>query len=187
MRTRTTFGIGDKVVYPMHGIGWVANILTQTMAGQPRRFYQIVLEARVHGDVLVPVDHARALGLRRPLQARQVQNVLQRLQQAASRQPKKGQNTSHYGWCKACIRQKGALGLAEVRRFLYDLEGRERLTDRRLRRLRTYVYTQLPTEIAHALHCSPTAAAHMVDVALTSQRPMPTLRSPVPEAWETTP
>jgi CarD family transcriptional regulator len=181
MRTSTTFGIGDEVVYPMHGIGWVATILTKMMMGQPRHFYQIVLEARMPGDVLVPVDHARALGLRRPLQARHVLRVLRRLQQAASRQPKKGQNASHYGWCKTCIRQRGAVGLAEVRRFLHDLEGHERLTDRRLRRLRTYVSTQLATEIAHALHCSPTAAAHMIDVALTSQHPMTTLPSPHPE------
>jgi CarD family transcriptional regulator len=181
MQTKTTFGIGDEVVYPMHGMGRVADILTRTMAGQPRRFYQVVLETRICGDVLVPVDQARVLGLRRPLQARQVRRVLRQLQQATSQRPKKGQNVSHYAWCKACLRQSGSLGLAEVRRFLHDLESRERLTDLRLRLLRTYVYKQLTSEIAHALRCSPTVAAHLVDVALTSQHPITTLPPPVSE------
>jgi RNA polymerase-interacting CarD/CdnL/TRCF family regulator len=63
MRTRATFDIRDKIVYPMHGIGWVANMLTQTRAGQPRHFYQIVLTARVRRNVLVPVAYARAGGV----------------------------------------------------------------------------------------------------------------------------
>jgi RNA polymerase-interacting CarD/CdnL/TRCF family regulator len=63
MRTRATFDIRDKIVYPMHGMGWGANMLTQTRAGQPRRFYQIVLAARMHGDLLVPVGHPGRVGL----------------------------------------------------------------------------------------------------------------------------
>lgn len=181
MRTRAIFRIGEKVVYPLHGIGCVAQILTQTRAGRTRSFYQVVLETRVRGEVLVPVDTARALGLRRPLHARQVRRVLRRLQQTASRLPRGGQNSSHYAWCKACLRQNGALGLAEVRRFLHDLECRVGLTDLRLRLLRTYVYTQLATEIAHAIHCSHRDAEHVVDVALTSQHPITTLPPPVPD------
>jgi len=179
MRTRGIFQVGDKVVYPMHGVGCVAKICTQTVAGQRQRFYQIVLEARTRANVLVPVDHAGALGLRPPLHARQVRWALRRLQQAAARPLKRRQGASHYAWCKEHLRQGKALGLAEVRRFLHDLARLESFTDPRLRQLQAYVCTELPTEIAQALRCSHTDAARVVDMALTSQRPITTLPLPV--------
>jgi CarD family transcriptional regulator len=178
MRIRTPFRSGEKVVYPMHGVGRVAKIHTRTIAGQPRRFYQIVLEDQTRGDVFVPVDNAQALGLRRPLHARQVRQTLQQLQQTASQPLKRGQGNSHYAWCKERLRQGEALGLAEVRRFLHDLEHLGSVTDLHLRLLRTYVCTQLVTEIAQALRCSRAEAERVVDLALTSRCPIAALSLP---------
>jgi len=64
------------------------------------------------------------------------------------------------------------MGLAEVRRFLHDLEQVESFVNLRLRQLRSYVYIELPTEIAQALGCSPATAEHLVDTALTSKHPI---------------
>jgi len=166
-----TFHIGDTVVYGMQGTGRIHNILTRTMEAVPRQLYEIVLEKN-RGEVLVPLEEATALGLRHALQASQVPQVLRRLQQGASRSLQRGQGEDHYTWCKRRLRQGDVLGLAEVRRFLHDLEQAESIVHPRLRQLRAYVYTQFPAEIAQALQCSLTTAEHLVDTALTSTQPV---------------
>jgi CarD family transcriptional regulator len=166
-----TFHIDDTVVYAMHGIGRIKNIVTHTTEGRPQSFYQIELEKN-KGEVLVPVEDAAVHGLRYTLSASEVPQVLQRLQQAASRPALRGQSESHYLWCKQRLRQGQALGLAEVRRFLHDLEQVENFTNLRLRQLRSYVYAELPAEIAQALGCSLATAEHLIDTALTSKHPV---------------
>jgi len=166
-----TFHIGDTVVYAMHGIGRIQDIITRTTEGRPQGFYQIALEKN-KGEVLVPVGDAAALGLRYALSASEVPQVLQRLQRTASRPALRGQSEQHYLWCKQRLRQGQALGLAEVRRFLRDLEQVESFSNLRLRQLRSYVYAQLPAEIAQALGCSLATAEHLVNTALTSKRPV---------------
>jgi CarD family transcriptional regulator len=166
-----TFHIGDTVVYAMHGIGRINSSVTRTTEGRPQEFYQIGLEKN-KGELLVPVEDAAALGLRPALQASEVPQVLQKLQQAASQPVLRGQSENHYLWCKQRLRQGQALGLAEVRRFLHDLEQIESFANLRLRQLRSYIYAQLPTEIAQALSCSLATAEHLVDTALTSKHPV---------------
>jgi CarD family transcriptional regulator len=166
-----TFHIGDTVVYAMQGIGRIKNIVTRTTEGRPQGFYQIVLEKN-KGEVLVPVEDAAALGLRHVLPASEVPQVLRQLQQAASQPVLRGQSEGHYLWCKQRLWQGQALGLAEVRRFLHDLEQVENFANLRLRQLRSYIYAQLPTEIAQALGCSLATAEHLVDTALTSKHPV---------------
>jgi CarD family transcriptional regulator len=168
---KATFHIGDTVVYAMQGIGRIKNIMTRTAEGRQQDFYQIELDKN-KGEVLVPIDDATALGLRHVLSASEVPQVLQRLQQAAAQPVLRGQSENHYVWCKQRLRQGQALGLAEVRRFLHDLEQVESVTNLRLRQLRSYVYAQLPVEIAQALQCSLATAEHLIDTALTSKQPV---------------
>jgi RNA polymerase-interacting CarD/CdnL/TRCF family regulator len=165
----TPFNIGDAVVYAMHGTGQIKDLLTRTTAGGPQRFYHIVL---VKGEVLVPVEDASTLGLRPALLALEVPQVLQRLQHTAARPVVRGQTEDHYTWCKRRLRAGTALGLAEVRRFLHDLQQVEPFVNPHLRHLRSYVYAQLPAEIAQALGCPLDTAAHLVDTALTSTQPV---------------
>jgi RNA polymerase-interacting CarD/CdnL/TRCF family regulator len=171
MSAEASFHIDDTVVYAMQGIGRIKTIVTRATEGRLQDFYKIVLEKN-KGEVLVPVKDAAALGLRLALSASEVPQVLQRLQQAASRPVLRGQSESHYLWCKQCLRQEQALGLAEVRRFLHDLEQVESFANLRLRQLRSYVYVELPTEIAQALGCSLATAEQLVDTALTSKHPV---------------
>jgi len=166
--TEATFHIGDTVVYTMQGSGRITNIVTRTADGRQQGFYQIELEKNT-GEVLVPVEDAATLGLRHALSASEVPQVLRRLQRAASQPALRGQSEKHYLWCKQLLRQGKVLGLAEVRRFLHEIEQVESFANLRLRQLRSYVYVQLPTEIGQALGCSLATAEHLVDTALTSK------------------
>jgi len=167
----TTFQIGDTVVYAMHGTGQITNIPTQTVEGASQDFYQIVLTEK-RGQVLVPVEEANLHGLRHPMQASEVPQVIQQLQQAATRSPRQRHTEDAYTWGKRRLREGQTAGLAEVRRFFHELEQIESITTPHMRQLRAYVYTQLPSEIAQALECSQATAEGLVDTALTSTRPV---------------
>jgi CarD family transcriptional regulator len=167
----TTFQIGDTVVYALHGTGQITNILTQTVTGTPQDFYQIVLTEK-RGQVLVPIEEASLHGLRHPMQASEVPQVIQQLQQAATRPPRQRHAEDAYTWGKRRLREGQAAGLAEVRRFFHELEQIESITTYHMRQLRAYVYTQLPTEIAQALGESQATAERLVDTALTSTHPI---------------
>jgi len=168
---KTTFHIGDRVVYPLHGLGRIDRLLTHVAAGRPQHFYQIVLE-KPGGTVLVPVRAARALGLRRALQAPEVQRIVTCLQQAATRPLTRRHSADHYTWCKERLRQGDVRGLAEVQRFLHELQRVEGLTNPHLQRLRTYVCQQLSREIASALDCPLATAQDLIATALTTERPV---------------
>jgi CarD family transcriptional regulator len=172
MAIEETFVVGDKVVYPMHGVGQIQAIVTQIIERQPQHFYQIAMEGKGRGEVLVPVTDAKALGLRFVLKAPDVKEVLNCLQQAPQRAPSYGHTTAHYAWCKKRLRQGDALGLAEVRRFLHDFEQLESLREFKFRKLRNYVCAQLAAEVAEALHCTEEDAVRLVEAALTSKRPV---------------
>lgn len=172
METQAEFRIGDRVVYPMHDIARIEALCLQMIDGQPQGYYRLVLEGKNKGEVLVPVVSAKARGLRRILQASQVPEVLQHLQKPASQPLHRGQAMAHYAWCKARLRQGGTFGLAEVRRFLHDLEQVETLLAPKLQQLRDYVDKQLLAEIAIALRCTHAVARHLLTTALTSDRPV---------------
>ena len=172
MSREKTFHIGDTVVYPMHGIGRVKSIVKQIIEEQSQYFYQIVIEGQIGGEVLVPVTEANTLGLRFVLEAPEVKEVFKRLQIIPEKSLRPRQHTLNYAWCKERLRQGNALGLAEVRRFLHDLEQIESLREFKFRQLRNYVSTQLTAEIALALNCPENDAHGLVEEALTSKQPV---------------
>ena len=171
MDPRATFHIGERIVYPLHGMGRVEALCIQVIDAQPQCYYRLVLE-QTTGEVLVPVASAQVLGLRAVLQASQVPQVLRQVQQAATQPVMRGQALKHYTWCAARLRQGDALGLAEVWRFLHDLTEVEKITLSQLKQLRDYVDKQLLAELASALHCTSAVAQHLLTTALTSERPV---------------
>ena len=57
------FEVGDKVIYPNHGIGVVKQIETKTILGTTCGFYSLRI-ASSDTTVLVPVDNVEGVGLR---------------------------------------------------------------------------------------------------------------------------
>jgi len=59
-----TFRIGEKVIYPNHGVATVENISSRIFAGQFQRYY--LLRLTYHNlTVMVPTSHAENVGLRK--------------------------------------------------------------------------------------------------------------------------
>jgi CarD family transcriptional regulator len=74
----TLFQIGEKVVYPNHGIGTVENISTRFFGAQNERFYLLRLTYKSM-TVMVPFSHVQEIGLRRVTRNGEVVRVLSSL------------------------------------------------------------------------------------------------------------
>ena len=61
-----TFQVGDKVIYPNHGLGVVEGIETKTILGTTCGFYHLRMVAN-ETTVLVPLDNVVSVGLRRAI------------------------------------------------------------------------------------------------------------------------
>ena len=70
-----TFQIGEKVVYPNHGVGTIENISSRTFGSRFERFYLLRLNVN-NMTVMVPCSHAGDVGLRKVTKTSEVAKVL---------------------------------------------------------------------------------------------------------------
>lgn len=72
---KVVFAEGDMAVYPAHGVGVIKAIETQTVAGVDHKFY--VLEILENGmTIMIPTDSSENVGLRAIVSNRQVDEVI---------------------------------------------------------------------------------------------------------------
>src|SRR5258708_11292136 len=69
-----TFEVGDKVIYPNHGLGIVERIEEKTILGTTCGFYHLRIVAN-DTTVLVPVSNVDGVGLRRPISHEEVERL----------------------------------------------------------------------------------------------------------------
>ena len=69
-----TFDVGDKVIYPNHGLGVVERIETRTIQDTTCGFYSLRM-ADSDTVVLVPLDNVDGVGLRRAISANEVRKL----------------------------------------------------------------------------------------------------------------
>ncbi len=70
-----TFQVGEKVVYPNHGVGTIENISSRAFGPQNERFYLLRLTYNSM-TVLVPFSHVVDVGLRKITKAAEISRVL---------------------------------------------------------------------------------------------------------------
>jgi len=67
------FEIGDKVIYPNHGLGVIERIETKTIMGTTCGFYQLRMANET--TVFVPVDNVDGVGLRQAISDEEVSSI----------------------------------------------------------------------------------------------------------------
>jgi len=82
------FEIGDKVIFPNHGLGIVERIETKTIMGTTCGFYQLRMANET--TVFVPVDNVDGVGLRRAISDHEVERLFSLLGD--------GKIESHQNW-----------------------------------------------------------------------------------------
>lgn len=71
----SVFQIGDKVVYPNHGVGIIEQISSRTIGSTVQRFYELKIKASSL-KVTIPCANAGTVGLRRVVKNGDIQKIL---------------------------------------------------------------------------------------------------------------
>ncbi|HUQ93759.1 MAG TPA: CarD family transcriptional regulator [Bryobacteraceae bacterium] len=71
-----TFQIGERVVYPNHGVAVIENISARSFGAQFERFYLLRINSS-RMTVMVPFSHADDVGLRKVTKAAEIAKVLE--------------------------------------------------------------------------------------------------------------
>ncbi|MCB0355246.1 MAG: hypothetical protein KDD64_17060, partial [Bdellovibrionales bacterium] len=76
---RKQFKLGDKVVYPGHGVGEITEVIDRTIAGSNHQVYQMTLIDKNKKEfmAMVPVAQADSVGLRRVVDKKTVDKVFE--------------------------------------------------------------------------------------------------------------
>jgi CarD family transcriptional regulator len=69
------FHIGDKVVYPNHGVGIIEQISSRTIGASVEQFYLLKIKASSL-KVMVPFNNVNSVGLRRVVRNGEIQKIL---------------------------------------------------------------------------------------------------------------
>ena len=69
------FHIGDKVVYPNHGVGVIEQISSRTIGSNVEQFYLLKIQSSSL-KVMIPFHNAGAVGLRRVVKNGEIQKIL---------------------------------------------------------------------------------------------------------------
>ncbi len=123
-----TFKVGEKVVYPAHGVGIIDSIQTRVIQGKAQTFYMLrILDNDM--TIMIPTDNVAAVGLRRVIGKDMVNKVYQIL-----RERKKKKQVDQQTWNRRYreytekIKTGSVLEIATVLRDLSVLKADKELS-----------------------------------------------------------
>lgn len=144
MSVSSQFKIGDKAVYPAHGIAQITGIESREIAGQKKEFYILrILDTEM--KLMIPTDGAQRAGLRDVISKRDAQKVMKILKDpevAVTVQPW----NKRYREYTEMLSSGSAFEVAKVLRDLHRVKGEKELSfsERRLlEQARQLVVTEL--------------------------------------------
>jgi CarD family transcriptional regulator len=69
------FKVGDKIVYPMHGVGQIDSIEKKVILGKRSEYYMITIISNGM-KVMIPVNNAKEIGIRSIIPKKDIKKVL---------------------------------------------------------------------------------------------------------------
>jgi CarD family transcriptional regulator len=140
-----SFQVGEKVVYPNHGVATIENISSRVFAGQAERYYLLRLTYNSL-TVMVPFSHADELRLRKVTRNGELARVVSYLSEGRCRRYSDWKDRFRDNTEK--MRDGSLLAVAEVLKSLLVLQSRQVLSFREkkmLDRARHMLITELCT------------------------------------------
>jgi CarD family transcriptional regulator len=157
-----TFQVGEKVVYPNHGVGTIENISTRSFGSQFERFYLLRLTYKSM-TVMVPFSHVSDVGLRKVTKAGEIARVLLFL--AAGKSKCNADWKNRFKENSEKMRVGGLLETAEVLKMLLVLQADKPLSFREKKMLDRARH-MLITEISICRSLSESDAIDLLQKAL---------------------
>ncbi len=69
------FNVGDKIVYPMHGVGEIEGIEKKVVLGKKNEYYMITIISNGM-KVMIPVNNAKEIGIRSIIPKKDIKKVM---------------------------------------------------------------------------------------------------------------
>jgi CarD family transcriptional regulator len=138
MQARTDknlFKVGDKAVYPAQGVAEVISIEEKDIAGNRLKFYVLrILDT--NRKIMVPVNNAQSVGLRRPISEEEIEEIFAILRERTIAFDNQTWNRRYRGFMDK-IKTGSVFDVAEVMRDLYRLKAEKSLSFGERRMLET--------------------------------------------------
>jgi CarD family transcriptional regulator len=157
-----TFQVGEKIVYPNHGVATIENISSRAFAGHFERFYLLRL-TYASMTVMVPFSHVGELGLRKVTRNGEMARVMSFLSE--------GRCNRHADWKDRFkentekMKDGSLLAVAEVMKGLLVLQMQKPLSFREKKMLDRARH-MLITEFSTSRGLQQVEASDMLDKAL---------------------
>jgi CarD family transcriptional regulator len=124
--TSSTFKVGEKVVYPAHGVGVIESIQTKTISGTARKFYMLrILDSDM--TIMIPTENVGSVGLRRIIGRDMVAKVYKILRDKKVEIDQQTWNRRYREYTEK-IKTGSVLEIAKVLRDLFVLKGDKELS-----------------------------------------------------------
>jgi CarD family transcriptional regulator len=162
MSTDLNFHIGDKVVYPNHGVGVIEQIGSRTIGASVERFYLLHIKASSL-KVMVPCHNAGSVGMRRVVRNGEVQKVLDFL--SVNENGSNGDWKDRFKENSERMRTGSLLEVAVVLKNLIALHQAKPLSFREKKMLERARYL-LVSELAMARNCEEAKVEEILTAAL---------------------
>lgn len=156
------FHIGDKVVYPNHGVGVIEQISSRSIGPTIERFYLLHIKASSL-KVMVPCQNAGSVGLRRVVRNGEIQKVLDLL--SISDSATNGDWKDRFKENSDRMRTGSLLEVAGVLKGLIALHQAKPLSFREKKMLERARYL-LVSELAMARNCEESKVEEILTAAL---------------------
>lgn len=163
------FKVGDKVVYPNHGIGIVKAIRDQEIRGETSTFISLQIVA-TDSIVMVPVRNSDSVGLRKLVPKARVRAVLDRLKDAEVDVPSDWKGRYQENQDK--MRSGDIEQVAEVLKNLTYLNAVKTLSYRE-RKMLDRARALVVSELSEASQQAPAKMERLVDEAMQDVRGVP--------------
>jgi len=160
------FHIGDKVVYPNHGVGIIEQISSRTIGASVEKFYLLKIKASSL-KVMVPFNNVNSVGLRRVVRNGEIQKILEYLTD--------GECLSNADWKyrfkenSERMRTGSLLEVASVLKSMLMLNQSKPLSFREKKMLERARYL-LVSELAMAKNCEESQIEDLLTKALSKSK-----------------
>ena len=158
------FKIGDKIVYPMHGVGEIEGIEKKVILGKRNEYYLITI-INNGMKVMIPVNNAKEIGIRSIIAKKDIKKVMTILSTEADSIEEDWKIRYQNNIDK--VKSGSIFEVAEVARDLYR-RGSEKELSIMERKLYENAYQLITYEVAMSKNIDIEDAGNLVSEALSS-------------------
>jgi CarD family transcriptional regulator len=121
------FTVGDKVIYPGHGVGEIIQVVARSVAGENHTFFEIELQDGKSTKLMVPENRAVEVGLRHPVSHDSLSQIYAILQEKRPTTKLSTWNRRYRDYSQK-LRSGSLFEVAEVLRDLSGIRGGKELS-----------------------------------------------------------